>query len=326
MEQLIETAAIFFLPIYRVFVPDDRTYWLYFLSAYAIGLVVYLRFGGDWSFAALGRYLKSFFPKAIWAHRSARLDYKMLFLNSFGYFFVFPLITVSTALAAELTLETLTTLSGSEGLALAPSWASRVALTVIWLIAWDFGFFAAHYLQHRVPLLWEFHKAHHSAEVMTPMTVFRMHPVDDLLSYSMVGAMAGLVEGCFLFIYADPVAFYMVNGLNVLWFLFLMAGYHLRHSHIWIMYPKPIRSIISSPALHLIHHSTNPKHFDKNFARIFVFWDRLAGTLYLPAAREEIEFGIGGGEEREYQTLRSIYLRPFKLAAARYLRGKAATT
>ena len=35
---------------------------------------------------------------------------------------------------------------------------------------WDFAATWAHYLQHRVPILWELHKVHHSAEVMTPIT------------------------------------------------------------------------------------------------------------------------------------------------------------
>lgn len=325
MEQLVESANVFLRPLYNVFVPNERTYWLYFLSAYAIALAVQLGMHGDRSPAALRRHIKGFFSKAIWAHRSARLDYQMLFLNNFGYLLVFPLITVSAGLAAQLTLDGLRGISGSEGFGLDPGWGSRVALTVIWLIAWDFGFFIAHYLQHKIPILWEFHKTHHSAEVLTPFTVFRMHPVDDLLTYSTVGAMAGLVDGCFRFIYADPIQFYMVNGLNVLWFAFLVAGYHLRHSHIWIMYPKPIRSIVSSPALHLIHHSTDPKHFDKNFARIFVFWDRLAGTLYMPKAYEAVAFGIGRGEEQRYQSLGGVYLRPFKQVAARLRSGRLAT-
>ena len=39
----------------------------------------------------------------------------------------------------------------------------------------------------------------------------------------------------------------------------------------WILFPRGIRSHIRSPALHHIHHSKNPKHFDKNFARVFTF-------------------------------------------------------
>ena len=319
MEQLLDAAAVFLRPIANLFAPNDRIYWLYFYSAYLIALLVQLNHIGTWSLATVKDCIRDFFSKSVWGHRSARLDYKMLFLNGFGYFYIFPLITVSTTLAAEVTTDALRLVSGQEGLGLTPGWSSRAALTVIWLVAWDFGFFIAHYLQHRIPLLWEFHKAHHSAEVLTPFTVFRMHPIDDMLTYSTVGMMAGLVGGCFRFCYADPVQFYMINGLNIFWFVALMAGYHLRHSHIWVMYPKPFSAIFSSPALHLIHHSNNPKHFNKNYARIFVFWDRLAGTLYLPASREPVEFGLGGGEERDYQSLGGAYLRPFSLAARRLI-------
>jgi len=67
----------------------------------------------------------------------------------------------------------------------------------------------------------------------------------------------------------------------------------------------------------------DPKHFDKNFARMFVFWDRLAGTLYLPKEREEITFGMGG-EEREFDSLWKIYTLPFKKVAAKYLTKQTA--
>ena len=323
MEELAKAIAVFFLPLYNISLPDERVFWLYFATAYLIGLGVYLRARNTWSPAAVIDGLKQLFPKKVLTHRSAIADYKMLFINNFGYFYVLPLIILSSSFVAEGTIGALSALSGSSGLGLAPSAASRVALTVFWLLAWDLGFFVSHYLQHKVPVLWEFHKVHHSAQVLTPITVFRMHPVDDLVTISTVAVLVGMVEGVFGFLFADPVTYYMVNGLNVAWFLFLVAGYHLRHSHIWVMYPKGIREIISSPALHLIHHSDNPKHFDKNFARVFVFWDRLAGTLYLPKEREEISFGMGG-EEREFDSLWKIYTLPFRKVAAKYLSRQAA--
>lgn len=323
MEELVKAVAVFLLPLYNIFLPDERVFWLYFVTAYLIGFGVYLRARKTWSPVAVIDCLKQLFPRKVLTHRSAIADYKMLFINNFGYFYVFPLVILSSNLVAEATLGAMSAMSGSGGLGLAPTAASRVALTVCWLLAWDLGFFVAHYLQHKVPVLWEFHKVHHSAQVLTPITVFRMHPVDDLVTITTVSLLIGMIEGLFGFLFADPVTSYMVNGLNVAWFLFLIAGYHLRHSHIWVMYPKGIREIISSPALHLIHHSANPKHFDKNFARVFVFWDRLAGTLYLPKEREEITFGMGG-EEREFDSLWKIYTLPFKKVAARFLSKQTA--
>ena len=321
MEGVIaKVIAVFILPVYKAVVaPDDRIYWLYFLSAYLIGLAVYLNARGTWSPAAIIAAVRRLFPKAVIGHRSAIADYKMLFLNNFIYFFLFPWMIVSATYVAKVTAGAVGGVWGLEGLGWSPSWASRLALTIVWLIVWDLGFFVAHYLQHKLPVLGEFHKVHHSAAVMTPVTVFRMHPVDDILTASLVAAFTGVVKGVFDFLYADPVTFYVVNGLNVFWFLFLFAGYHLRHSHIWVMFPRPFRNVISSPALHLIHHSDAPRHYDKNFARMFIIWDQLAGTFYMPKRREEIRFGLGGGEHLEFDSLLRLYFLPFKKVAARYL-------
>ena len=41
---------------------------------------------------------------------------------------------------------------------------------------------------HRIPFLWRFHQIHHSAEVLTPLTFHRIHPVESLL-YDVRGAL-----------------------------------------------------------------------------------------------------------------------------------------
>ena len=46
-----------------------------------------------------------------------------------------------------------------------------------------------------MPFLWEFHKVHHSAEVLNPITGFRSHPVDQVLDAVVMGAMTGLALG-----------------------------------------------------------------------------------------------------------------------------------
>lgn len=326
MDEIIRMTTVFLLPLYNLIQPDERVFWLYFLAAYLIGLVVYLRAAHNWSPAAVWTTLRRLFPKRMWTHRSAIADYKMWFINNFTYFYLIPLVTISSLFVAKTTAGGLAGLWGVESLGLAPSWTGRAMLTLTWVLAWDLGWFVGHYLLHRIPILWEFHKVHHSAEVMTPITVFRMHPMDDIIAASIVGTLIGLVEGVFLFAYADPVTFYMVNGLNVVWFVFLLSGFHLRHSHIWVMYPKPLRYIFSSPALHQIHHSDDPRRCHKNFARIFVFWDALAGTLHMPKEREEISFGLPRGEHVEYDGIWKIYTLPFKKAAARLLPRPAAKT
>ena len=50
-------------------------------------------------------------------------------------------------------------------------------MTVTLFLAYELGYWLNHYVPHRVPFLWEFHKVHHSATVLTPLTNFRVHPV-----------------------------------------------------------------------------------------------------------------------------------------------------
>jgi hypothetical protein len=64
-------------------------------------------------------------------------------------------------------------------------------------IAWDASRFAAHWLMHKIPLLWAFHQVHHSAERLSPLTFHRVHPVESLI-YDLRGALTtGAVAGLF---------------------------------------------------------------------------------------------------------------------------------
>ncbi|MFT7595977.1 MAG: sterol desaturase/sphingolipid hydroxylase (fatty acid hydroxylase superfamily) [Paracoccaceae bacterium] len=124
-----------------------------------------------------------------------------------------------------------------------------------------------------------------------------------------------------MYFYPDPENARWLVLSNAVVFVFYFFGYHLRHSHVWIMFPKGIRQIISSPALHLIHHSVDQKHWDKNFGRIFILWDRVVGAAYIPTDREEIRFGIGTDEDGQYNSVYKLYMLPFR-KAARLLRQK----
>jgi sterol desaturase/sphingolipid hydroxylase (fatty acid hydroxylase superfamily) len=77
-----------------------------------------------------------------------------------------------------------------------------------------------------------------------------------------------------------------------------------------------------SPAQHQIHHSSQPRHFDKNIGFIFAFWDWAAGTLYVPRHKEDFALGLHGGEHRAFNSVWKLYLLPFKNAAALLRRAK----
>ena len=81
------------------------------------------------------------------------------------------------------------------------------------------------------------------------------------------------------FVAIGPVSVTSAFGMNIFACLFMLLGSNLRHTHLWIDYGPRLSRILISPAQHQIHHSADPRHFDKNIGFIFAFWDDLFGTL-----------------------------------------------
>lgn len=309
MDSLIDLVRVAVTPISDLlFARNDRIYWLYLLCAATIALAVRSRRErfGHWR-----RALGFFLSPAIALHRSARADYALWFLNNLVLLPAGSALWLSDDAVQSAAQAGLTYLFGA-GFGWSPGWPAQVLYTAFNILAIDGGLFLSHYLHHRIPVLWEFHKVHHSAEVLTPITVFRIHPIELCLNTTAIGILVGSVAAAFGFLYGELPPIFALNGINVVMFAFLVTGYHLRHSHVWIMYPAVIARHISSPAMHLIHHSSDPRHIDRNFAQIFNFWDRIAGTLYLPTEQEKIQFGLSGGEEREFRSVIRLYVQPFR--------------
>jgi sterol desaturase/sphingolipid hydroxylase (fatty acid hydroxylase superfamily) len=310
----------FIAPVFYPLLPQHRFFWLYLLSALIIALIAcYVRQPSDGK-RSFRRAILDVFPRRVFMHPSALLDYRFVFINHAVNVVLFGVLVISTVTSTEICLALLQFSLSEDPVRVAPGALASLGFTICLLLAVDGGLFLAHWLQHKVPLLWEFHKVHHAAEVLTPITDMRMHPVDTLVSTFVQTSLIGTVNAVFLYLYSDPVTEVTVIGANAIAFTLYLAGYHLKHSHVWILYPRGIREHISSPALHLIHHSTNPKHFDKNFARFFTFWDRLAGTLYIPDCREELEFGLGEKDQRELSTVWQLYVTPFRNVLTRLRR------
>ena len=182
----------------------------------------------------------------------------------------------------------------------------------------DFGLWCGHYLLHKFPLLWEFHKVHHSAEVLTPLTAGRVHPVEDAMNILFSGAFGGIALALCRFLLGAQAQMFGVFQLNVLVVVFYLFGFHLRHSHIWLPYKGIWGKLFVSPAHHQLHHSVAQRHWDKNLGFVFAIWDWMFGTLYAVDRHESFAIGMNGHEEGEYHSVRAMYLLPFVKAWHRF--------
>ena len=184
-------------------------------------------------------------------------------------------------------------------------------------LAYELGYWFNHWLSHRVPLLWEFHKVHHSAEVLTPLTNFRVHPVYTWVFANILALSAAIANGFANYMFGETTYQYAFADSNIILVLFIHAYVHLQHSHVWIAFSGWLGRVFVSPAHHQIHHSTNPKHFNRNYGSCLALWDWMFGTLYVPGKeKEKLSFGA---EKDEYpaHTISGELIAPFIRAGAR---------
>ncbi len=185
-----------------------------------------------------------------------------------------------------------------------------VLFTITMLLAYDISYYLYHNMQHRIPVLWELHKVHHSAEVMVGTTKDRIHPIDDVMNRVWDGLITGPVYGFWLFFAFDPVEI-TILGINVYVLRNIIMMDFVRHTHLKISFGSLVNRVILCPHYHQLHHSDNPKHFDKNFGLMLSVWDRLFGTLHIPEPNESFSFGLGS-ESKEYQSSFGLYVLPLR--------------
>lgn len=260
-------------------------------------------------------FLRAAFTARLWWHPSTRLDYRLFVLTAFFYATgAVELVVTSHAVEAAVATS-LDRLFGPP--TVAPPGIAVVALvTLADLLVFELAYWFAHWLLHRVPALWAFHALHHSAEVLTPVTEWRQHPIElflfPVINAVFVGGFFGVTHHL-LGPGAQPIGLF---GFDVLQFVGVMTVLHLRHSHLWLTLPGLLGRLFQSPAHHQIHHSTDPRHFDKNLGLFLSVWDWVFGTLWVPEKRERLTFGLGPGEG--HNTVREAWLGPF-VASARAL-------
>ena len=159
---------------------------------------------------------------------------------------------------------------------------TRIFSTVVLFLAYEIGYWVDHYLKHRVPFLWEFHKLHHTADVLTPLTNFRNHPIDNIVFGWMLAIFIGGASGVLAWLFNQPGQAFTVDGKNILFIIFLWTIGHLQHSQFWIPFRGVWGNLILSPAHHQIHHSRDAAHYNRNLGSVLAIWDKAFGTLEIP--------------------------------------------
>lgn len=257
-------------------------------------------------------------------HRSALLDYR--------YYFVRAILKVALVLPI-IGLVDPHILRGADYLAFfnnlwgaRPQLGQNLALSLLYglgvFLVSDFTRYWVHRAFH-CRWLWAFHKVHHSAPVLVPVTASRVHFVEKIIEKLASAVCIGAYAGAFWYACGGEISRYTLFGVSYLVLIFSALAANLRHSHVWLSFGPRLEHVLNSPAQHQIHHSDAPRHFHKNFGTNLSLWDWMFGTLYVTTPTPEaIKFGTAEQDAHRYLTLYGLIVTPFVDIARQLLPGK----
>ncbi|MDO6685767.1 MULTISPECIES: sterol desaturase family protein [unclassified Agarivorans] len=143
------------------------------------------------------------------------------------------------------------------------------------ILAQDFCYYWFHRASHRVRWMWAAHVVHHSSENMNFSTAFRqslMYPLAGMWLFWLPLVIIGF----------DPkwVIFVVLLNLGLQFFVHTQAIKSL----------GPLEWLFNTPSHHRVHHGRNPQYIDKNYAGVFIIWDKLFGSF--EKEQQTVEYGI----------------------------------
>lgn len=177
-----------------------------------------------------------------------------------------------------------------------PVWV-RAVLTFLIL---DFLIFLSHLAMHRIRIFWRAHRVHHSDTVISASTGLLHHPFEALLLN-----VSGFLIIPFLGLQGEGVlAFGFVQFLFNIWLHTNVANFPGQYA---------LGTVIFTPDLHRVHHSTEEAHYTANLGLVFTIWDRMFGTYVRERDLDmRISFGLGTDEWRHSKRLGSLLVDPFR--------------
>ena len=176
---------------------------------------------------------------------------------------------------------------------------------IVSMVLLDLTIYAQHVVFHRVPLLWRFHRMHHTDLDLDVTSGARFHPVEILLSVLVKFAAIALLG-------APAVAVLLFE-------LLLNAGAMFNHANLRLPQglDRMLRAIIVTPDMHRVHHSVIRAETDANFGFNLSWWDRIFGT-YIPqpeAGHTGMTIGLPEFQDQSVQRIDKMLLQPWdKLA------------
>ena len=142
----------------------------------------------------------------------------------------------------------------------------------------DLRYYWYHRIAHRVRWVWAEHVNHHSSQHYNLSTALRQ---------SWTGLFTGMfvLQAPLVLLGFHPAVIAFVYGLNLVW------QFWIHTETIGKMWPW-FEFIFNTPSHHRVHHATNARYLDANYAGTLIIWDRLFGTFVGELQEDRPRYGI----------------------------------
>lgn len=152
--------------------------------------------------------------------------------------------------------------------------ATSTSVWVVCFLGVDFFYYWFHRVSHEWSLPWGAHVVHHQSEEYNLAVALRQGAFQPLFSWFFYLPLALLGF--------PPLVFLTCSSLNTLYQFWI----HTRT----IGKLGPLEWVLNTPSHHRVHHGSDEKYLDRNYAGILIIWDRLFGSFQ--EEEEEPTYGI----------------------------------
>lgn len=152
---------------------------------------------------------------------------------------------------------------------------SNLGMLILCVVLADFIYYWEHRFMHRFGLGWATHAVHHSSPNFNISVAYRFGPLDGVLP----------------FVFHFPLVFLGFNPIMIFFAEIIVQLYQTAlHTELIGKLPRPIEYVMNTFSHHRVHHGSNEQYLDKNYAGIFIVWDRIFGTF--EEEQEKVVYGL----------------------------------
>jgi sterol desaturase/sphingolipid hydroxylase (fatty acid hydroxylase superfamily) len=142
----------------------------------------------------------------------------------------------------------------------------------------DFAYYWIHRAGHRIRWAWAAHVIHHSSQHYNLSTALRQ-------TWTGFFGATFIIKLPLFLIGFDPLVIAFVGGINLVYQFWI-------HTEAIGRMPRWFEAVFNTPSHHRVHHGTNPRYLDANYAGVFIIWDRLFGTFTAEVDGEPVRYGL----------------------------------